>query len=159
MNFVQLCKSEQRAIGRVSTLRNWTARQSDIVRSGRVGRYPSSRRPFDRQLWKTASRSQLRKFEKYVNFLRQRHYVLKLSGLLLGFSLCSYHVRELLVCWLFFRGLFVFVGLVISGGVIAVYAGNYALHWANNSARVALATAMAAGKLRLKTVSSVEKLK
>lgn len=94
-----------------------------------------------------------------MNFLREHHYVLKLSGLALGFGLYSYHVRELLVCWLFFGGLFVSVALIVGGGVIAVYAGNYALHWANRSARVALATAMAAGKLRLKTISSVEKLK
>jgi len=46
------------------------------------------------------------------------------SGLLLGLSVCSYHVRELLVCWLFFTLLFVCLALVLLGGVFAVYASE-----------------------------------
>ena len=55
------------------------------------------------------------------------------SGSLLGFGVYSYRVRELLVCCLFFSLLFVWLALVILGGVLACYVGKYAIHWASDS--------------------------
>jgi hypothetical protein len=66
--------------------------------------------------------------------LRESHRRSQFSGLLVGLSLYSYHVRELLVCWLFFSLLFVVVALLILGGVLACYAGKYAAHWARMAA-------------------------
>jgi hypothetical protein len=56
--------------------------------------------------------------------------VSQFSGLHRRFGLYSYHVRELLVCWLFFSPLFVLLALVILG-VLACYAGKYATHGAS----------------------------
>jgi len=57
--------------------------------------------------------------------------VSQLSGLHRRVGLYSYHVRELLVCWLFFSPLFVLLAPVILGGVLACYAGKYATHGAS----------------------------
>jgi hypothetical protein len=72
--------------------------------------------------------------------------------------LYSYHVRELLVCWLFFSLLFVSLALLILGGVLACYAGKYAAHWTRTAARATPALALSSGELRLKTISSGKKL-
>jgi hypothetical protein len=55
---------------------------------------------------KTAFHSKLNELEKSLNQLRGIRRVSQFTALL-GFSLYSYHVPELLVCWLFFRLLFV----------------------------------------------------
>jgi hypothetical protein len=66
----------------------------------------------------------LNEIEEFVNPLRGIHCVTQFSGLLLAPSFYSYHVRELLVCWLFFSLLFVLLALVILGGALAGYSGN-----------------------------------
>jgi hypothetical protein len=71
-----------------------------------------------------------------LNHLRENHHAYQISGLLLGLSLYSYRVRELLVCWLFFSVLFVCVTLVILSGVLAVYAGEWLTVWARATAPV-----------------------
>jgi hypothetical protein len=94
-----------------------------------------------------------------VNQLRESHRVSQFSGLLLGLSLYSYHVRELLVCWLFFSLLFVSLALLILVGVLACYTGNYVIQWVNTAAGVTPVVALGAGELHLKTISDARKLK
>jgi len=75
------------------------------------------------------------------------------SGLFMGLSLYSYHVRELLVCWLFFSLPFVLLCLILLGGVIACDAGRTFLRWVGPSERVTPGVA-AAVELGLKTAPS-----
>lgn len=51
--------------------------------------------------------------------------------LLLGLGLFSYHVRELLFCWLYFGFVFGFLVLLIVCGVLAYHAGTRAMDWVN----------------------------
>ena len=88
---------------------------------------------------------------------RENYRVLQFSGLLLGLSLFSYHVRELLVCWLFFALLFVSLVLLLLGGVLASLAGKYVIHWASTAASVRPVVALASVELHLKPVSDAEK--
>jgi hypothetical protein len=83
--------------------------------------------------------------------------VSQFSGLLLGLSLYSYHVRELLVCWLFFSLLFVVLALVILGGILACYAGKYATHWARTAAPVTPVLALGSTEVHLKTILDAKK--
>jgi hypothetical protein len=85
--------------------------------------------------WKKHFNSKLNKIEESLNLLRGSYRVSQFSGLLLGVSLHSYHVRELLACWLYFCFLFALLALVISGGVRAGYAGKYAFPWASTIAQ------------------------
>jgi len=68
-----------------------------------------------------------------VHQLRDSHRVQEISGLLVGLSLYSYHVRELLACWIFFGLLFVTVALMILGGVLAWHAAKKASSWARTA--------------------------
>jgi hypothetical protein len=127
---------------------------------GWAGRYPSTRSPFSSSRpWKTAFHSKASDIEGPLNYLREKHGVSQISGLLLGLSLYSYRVRELLVCWLFFSLLFVSLALVILGGVLACYAGNYAIHWVSTAVGVTPVVALGAGELHLKTIPVARKLK
>jgi hypothetical protein len=94
-----------------------------------------------------------------LNYLRENYRVSQISGLLLGLSLNSYRVRELLVCWLFFSLLFVLLALLILAGVFACYAGKYVIHWANTAAPVTPVLAFGSAELQLKTTSCTTKLK
>lgn len=84
--------------------------------------FPSSRS------WKMRFHSKLSKIEESLN--RENHRVLQFSGLFLGLSLYSYHVRELLICWLFFCLVFLSLGLAVLGGILAGYAGKRVTVWA-----------------------------
>jgi hypothetical protein len=80
------------------------------------------------------------------------------SGLLLASSLYSYHVRELLVCWLFFSLLFVLLALLVLGGILAWYAaGKYAASRAVTTPPITPALALASAELHLKTISDAKK--
>ena len=57
-------------------------------------------------------------------------------GLLLGFNLTSYHLQELLVCWLCFSIGFVSLALAILVVVLTCYAGKYLIHFASAAVRV-----------------------
>jgi len=94
-----------------------------------------------------------------VNSLRGIYRVSQFSGLLLGLSLYSYHVRELLVCWLFFCLLFVLLALVILGGVLAAHVGSQAIHWASTAVRVAPMVALDSDEIQLDAISGGRKLK
>jgi len=91
--------------------------------------------------------------------LRESHRVLQFSWLLLGLSLYSYRVRELLACWLFFILLFVVLALLILGGLLAWYAGIYAAHWARTTAPVTPVLALASAEVPLETISGPRELK
>jgi hypothetical protein len=80
-------------------------------------------------------------------------------GLLLGFNLHGYYLRELLVCWLFFSMLFVSLSLVVLGSVVACYGGKYLTVWARTAAGVTPVVAIGPGKLHLKSISDRRKLK
>ncbi len=125
---------------------------------GWAGRYPSSRRFLILTLEITLP-SKLSEIEESLNQLRENHRVSQFSGLLLGLSLYSYHVRELLVCWLYFSLLFVSVVLVILGGVLACYAGKYAIDWVRTAAEATPVVALGSGDLHLKTIPDARKLK
>jgi hypothetical protein len=85
--------------------------------------------------------------------------VSQVSGLLLGLSLNSYRVRELLVCWLFFSLLFVLLALLILGGVLACYAGECVAVWVRTAAPVNPALALGSADLHLKTIPDARRLK
>jgi hypothetical protein len=91
--------------------------------------------------------------------LRESHRVSQVSGLLLGLSLYSYRVRELVACWLFFFLFFVVLALLILGGVLAYYAGIHVAHWARTTAPVAPVLALASAKVHLETIAGAGELK
>jgi peptidoglycan/LPS O-acetylase OafA/YrhL len=94
-----------------------------------------------------------------VRQLRESHRVLQLSGLLLGFSLYSYRVRELVVCWLFLIILFVALALLILGAVLAWYAGIYASHWVRTTTPVVPVLVLASAGVHQETNSGARQLK
>ena len=57
-------------------------------------------------------------------------------GLVVGLNLSSYHLRELLVCWLCFSIGFVSLALAILAVVLACYVGKYLIHCARAVVRV-----------------------
>jgi hypothetical protein len=63
--------------------------------------------------------------------LREYQRVSLFSGIFLGLSLHSYHLRELLACWFFFCLLFALLALLVLGGLFASYAGRLVLDWTN----------------------------
>ncbi len=89
---------------------------------------------------------------------RESHYVSQCSGLLLGLSLSSYFIRELLVCWLFFSLLFVCVALLLLSGVLAVQAGEYLTVWARTLARMTPVLALVPVKPPLKNIPKATRL-
>jgi hypothetical protein len=48
----------------------------------------------------------------------------------------SYHLREVLLCWLFFSLAFVSMALVVLTGVLVCHAGGHAIAWGCKAARV-----------------------
>jgi hypothetical protein len=87
--------------------------------------------------------------------LQENQHVLQIFGLLLGLGLFSYHVRELMVCWLLFSLLFVLLILLICGGALAYYTGKCVIDWVSTTPRVTLST----DDLQLKTISDGLELK
>jgi hypothetical protein len=63
--------------------------------------------------------------------LRDYQRVSLFSGIFLGLCLYSYHVRELLACWLFFCLLFALVALLMLAGLLASQAAKYVMDWTN----------------------------
>jgi hypothetical protein len=129
---------------------------------GWAGQCPSSRRSPHLHPGRRPSNSKLSEREESLNQLRRTRRVSQFSGLLLGFSLYSYHVRELLVRWLFISlssssAYCVLMALMILGGILACYAGKYATHWASTTASIAPVPALGSAELHLKTVSGARK--
>jgi len=123
---------------------------------GWAGRYPPS--PFCAvKHWKKAFRSKPSEIEEFVHQFRESHYVSQFSGFLVGLSLSSYFIRELLVCWLFFSLLFVCVALLLLSGVLAVQAGEYLTVWARTLGRMTPVVALAHAALPVKNISDARK--
>ena len=57
-------------------------------------------------------------------------------GLVVGLNLSSYHLQELLVCWLCFSIGFVSLALAVFVVILACYAGKYLIHCASAAVRV-----------------------
>jgi hypothetical protein len=94
-----------------------------------------------------------------VRQVRESHRVSQFSGLLLGLSLYSYRVRELVACWLFFIILFVVLALLILGAVLAWYAGIYAAHWTRTTTPATPMLALAPAQVHVETISGARQLK
>lgn len=62
--------------------------------------------------------------------------MLPFTGLLMGLGFFSYHVRELLVCWLFLGLLFAVLVLAGLGILLVGYAGHYFFRWMRAAATV-----------------------
>jgi hypothetical protein len=88
----------------------------------------------------------------------ENHHALRLSGLLLGFSLYSYRIQELLVCWLFFSLLFVSLALVILGGVLACYAGKYVIRRVTTAVRLRPVVALGSDNVHLQDMVDAREL-
>lgn len=82
---------------------------------------------------------------------------LPVGALLLGLSLYSYHVRELLICWLFFSVLFVCMMLVFLIGELGVCAGECVTVWARSAAETTPAPELTAIEFPVKSVSEPRK--
>jgi hypothetical protein len=67
-------------------------------------------------------------------------------GLVVGLNLSSYHLQELLVCWLCFGMAFVSLALAILAFVLACYAGKYLIHCAIAAVRVIARAAQSPAK-------------
>lgn len=63
--------------------------------------------------------------------------VLSFTGLLLGLGLYSYHVRELLVCWIFLGLVLAVPALAALGILLACFAGQYLISRIRSAATVA----------------------
>jgi hypothetical protein len=91
--------------------------------------------------------------------LRESHRVSQLSGLVLGLSLYSYRVRELVVCWLFFIVLFVVLALLVLGAVLAWYAGKWATDWARSTVPLTPVPVLASAGVHPAATSGASQLK
>jgi hypothetical protein len=80
--------------------------------------------------------------------------VSQFAGMFLGLGLIlrSYHVWELLACWLFFSFVFVSLALIVFGSVLAFCAGKHLVHWARTAAQVTPIVDFSPGELSVKTI-------
>jgi uncharacterized protein YacL len=67
-------------------------------------------------------------------------------GLVVGLNLSSYHLQELLVCWLCFSIGFVSLALAILVVILACYAGKYLIHCASAAVRLIARVAQSPAK-------------
>jgi hypothetical protein len=132
-------------------MHSWTAGKGDLdQKDGRsnwaVSTFSLS---FSPEPWKTAFPSKLREIEGFLSQSRATHRVSQCASLFLGlgFILRSYHMRELLVCWLCFSIAFVLLTLVILAVVLACYAGRYFIQWASAVVRVTRLRSLTHAKL------------
>jgi hypothetical protein len=91
--------------------------------------------------------------------LRESHYVSQLFGLVLGLSLYSYRVRELLACWLFFMILFVVLALLVLGAVLAWYAGKWTTDWACTTVPLTPVPVLASPEIHLEAIAVASEFK
>jgi len=74
-------------------------------------------------------------------------WVLPVVSVLLGFSLFSYHLREVLVCYLIFTVLFACIMLLIFIGELGVYAGECVAVWVHSTTGITPVLAPASSKI------------
>ncbi len=80
-------------------------------------------------------------------------------GSLLGLSLHSYRIQEVVVCWLFFSLAFVSLAVVIFAGVLACGAYECIIHGVSAAARAAAKVELVSPELHLKTIPTAGRLK
>jgi hypothetical protein len=98
---------------------------------------------------------------KEARFANSSMYVMRFAavGWLLGLSLHLYHLREVLICWLFFSLVFVSLALLILAGALACYAGECVIAWASKAARETPKVVLGPPEIQLKTIPADGKLK
>lgn len=90
---------------------------------------------------------------KYIlRHFREGLPVLPFTGLLLGLGFYSYHIRELLVCWLFLGLLFAVLTLAALGVLLAGHAARYLATWIRAAAAVAPELAICPAEPRQESV-------
>jgi hypothetical protein len=145
-----LYKSAQRQTLTVSTI--FTGRRERALLAGRADRTPSSFSPVcSSRSWEPLP-LWLIEIEKSMNPLRSVRSVSQFSALLLLVSRYSYHVRELLVCWLLFTAVFAALAVLVLTGALACHAGKYAIHWVSATAPVAPVAGLGPDEACLKMV-------
>ena len=87
------------------------------------------------------------RIEKSLSLLREYPRLSLFSVMLLGLTMYSYRIRELLICWLFFCLLFALLVLLTLAGVVVSHAGKYVLDWTNAGARVTPVAALHSGDI------------
>ena len=90
-----------------------------------------------------------------MSLITRNHGVFGCSGLLVAASLFSYHVRELLICWLFLSVPLVLLAVFVLRGVVACNAGQYFVHWAGGRIQVKPVTVQVVGKVELHSPRAV----
>jgi len=86
--------------------------------------------------------------------LPARFYVLPPSAFLLGLTLYSYRLRELLVCWLFFCSFFALLALAFLGVALACYALENLGKWVGVAKIVIPELAVSLAKLLCEAISA-----
>ncbi len=71
--------------------------------------------------------------------IKIRSYMCGLAVMIVALGLYSYYVRELLASLLLFSALFLVVGLIVLGAVLAWYASEQAALWCRLVSRTAIA--------------------
>lgn len=87
--------------------------------------------------------------------IKIRNYTCGLIVTMVALGLYSYYVRELLASLLLFSALFLAVGLIVLGAVLAWYASERVALWSRLVSRTAIALTLAAGSASL--ASGVDK--
>jgi len=77
---------------------------------------------------------------------------------LLGLNLSSYHLHEVLVCWLFFSLVFLSLTLVILAGALVCYAGKCVIARASKAGQVTPKVTLGPPEIQLKIIHAGGKL-
>ena len=96
---------------------------------------------------------------EFVIQFKESPLLLPGGGLLLSLTLYFYHLRELLVCWLYFTVLFVCMILVILIGEVGVYAGGCIVVWACSTTGITPVLALVSPNPSLKVVLHTREVK
>jgi hypothetical protein len=81
--------------------------------------------------------------------IKIRNYTCGLAVTIVALGLYSYYVRELLASLLAFSTLFLAVGLIVLGAVLAWYASKQVVLWSRLAPRNAIALTLAGGSASL----------
>lgn len=77
--------------------------------------------------------------------IKIRSYTCGLAATIVGFGLYSYYVRELFASLFLFSALFLAMGLIVLGGVVAWYASKQVALWSRLALRSAVALTLSEG--------------
>ena len=92
-----------------------------------------------------------------MRLINKDHGVFESAGFMVGIGLFffSYHVRELLVCWLFFSVPFALLALLLLGVVVACNAGQHLVHWTGARIEVEPLVVLAVDEVQLETPRTI----